>query len=1366
MKRCCFIYCFLLLLATASAGDILMPRGKAVSRRAAVDENPCTGGMLLFREDFGGNEPEDPRVRQEPVTTMNKSYRQLLTDRFGQMGSGRYIVTKSGYCNGDTAASNTSSARASQWYIQDDHTYPDDYTRGYFLEVDGRADGNVFYETTISDLCPGTRLSFSAYIANVELASYYISRPWLYAFPRLKFVLRNPDDNSVLAEYSTGDIPYDPILQSNADWIHSSTWHLVGLTFAVPDDVGAVKMSIYNDVSQGGAGNDFAIDDIEIRLCLPPLTIDGPEEVCRGQAFSLTADFTNDGTLPEPVEYRWEHSTDGETWETCGNTQTLPFSSATSDIAGWYRVLAAGSGSIDRPNCRMQSDLFSLSVNTCSEVPGAAEGLCMTGTLLFRDDFGGNNPDDPLVRQTPVPGMTYGQLLENRYPHMGSGHYLVTKEGYKNGGGNYSQWHIQDDHTYPGDYTRGYFMEVDGDASKIPFYTTTISDLCPNSALTFSAYVVNVMNAGQYVYFINNHRGYTHPALRFELSDPNTGEILASQNTDTIGHDWSLYGVPQAWAQSAAWQLVGINFVVPKGIEAITLKIYNNPKTNNIGNDFAMDDIEIHLCMPPAEITSPPVVCLDSAYQFAVSFRNDGTLAEPLEYRWLYSADQQTWTERWNTKSPAIAEVKDEDAGWYKVCIAGNGNIDRPNCRTFSSEFRLDVEKCTPPPPPPCPKTKFIEADTTVCDTLMPLVWRGVLFTGDSVWRDTVRNTQGCETLIQRLSLATVHCEPPCPASYSYTAVTVCREDMPYTWRGQSINRAGWLRDTLVNAMGCDSIITLTVNMKNCPPPPPCTTTYGDTAAYVCPDDLPYKWRGQTLQKAGQATATLTNAAGCDSLLTLTLALKDCTTPPQPCTTTYGDTTAYVCPDDMPYKWRGQTLQKAGQATATLTNAAGCDSLLTLTLALKDCTTPPPPPTPCTTAVFSDTAALLCRYLLPYTWHGRQLRDAGRLRDTLVSAAGCDSIVTLTLSVEECLPPCATFSDTTATVCEYDMPYTYRGRTFTSAGDYRFRYTNTAGCDSIRTLHLLTDPCENLCAQAVAECTADTVCADDDRLPLTITVRRGRTLACEVLFSDSARRQGFSDMPRTPLDLSPAGKNRETLMLPVPQHEQRSRYVRPDDYSLTLLVEDTCGEWTEHRVRFTVIYPAWVVVQKWNDALAVYNERYNGGYRFSDIQWYREGQVLQAGDTTGEAKRWETLREDGLGEHHSYIYTLPALRFGEAYWAELTREDDGKTFRTCPIYPEPKNADIAPDNDGKTSSRILLTQRTGSDGRPEWTVWSELQCTWTVYDVLGRVCALGQCNAGTGNNVISLLYPYAPGTYIVIFNLSDGTEETRKLLIR
>ena len=1204
----------------------------AVRRIAAEEETLCTDGMLLFREDFGGNDPADPRVCQEPVSTMSRQYRQLLTDRFGQMGSGRYIVTKSGYCNGDTSAT-FSGYRASQWYLQDDHTYPGDYTRGYFLEVDGKADGEIFYSTTISDLCPNSTLSFSAYFANVELAAYYLGGRWNYAFPRLKFVLRAAGTDNVLAEYSTGDIPYDPVLQSNADWTKSSTWYHLGLNFTVPEGVDAVSMSIYNEVNQGGVGNDFAIDDIEIRLCLPPVTIEGPEEACYGSPFTMTALFTDDGSLTAPLEYRWLFSADSITWTEGGATQSLTLPAVTASDAGWYKALVSGAGNINRPNCRTESRPFRLNAVHCNTVPIAPDELCTEGVLLFREDFGGNHPADPRVGTTPIPGMTYTQLTSDNFGVMGSGRFLLTKKGYRNGSNNnYSQWHIQDDHTFPDDYGRGYFLEIDGEGNKnAAFYTTTISDLCPNSVLSFSAYVANVMTAGQYAAFVKRHTAYTFPQLRFVLVNPSNGETLASQSTDTISHDWSLYNVPSAWKLSSAWNKVGINFVVPKDVESIKLLIYNDASSYNAGNDFAMDDIEIRLCMPSADISSPPVVCKDSLYRFTVDFINDGTLAQPLEYKWFYSSDQQTWTERWNTQSPVIGAVAPEDAGWYRVYVSGAGNIDRPNCRTFSPDFRLDIEECLPPPPPPCPDIRFTEADTTVCDTLMPFTWRGVLFSEEREHRDTLRNEWGCDTEIFRFRLTTMHCEPPCE-SYSYTAVTVCREDMPYFWHGQSINHGGWLRDTLVNTRGCDSIITLTVNMKNCPPEE-CATTYGDTSATVCADKLPYIWHGLTLQNAGQATCTLTNAAGCDSIVTLKLNVEDCPAPPEPpikCIPTTGDTAATICTNELPYLWHGQTLQNAGQATCTLTNAAGCDSIVTL------------------------------------------------------------------------------------------------------------------------TLH--TEECEEICPAPTMHLHADTVCADHAFLPVHLRLTYGEAVRYAVYFNDAAHEQGFMDVP-------PTDFHEKDLNLPIPHGIQQTDYVRPDTYLLTIALEDTCGQWHTFENTFTVLYPSWVILQKWNDVLALYNERYNGGYTFSSIRWFHEKEIHKE-EKPEEIIGIQTVEEEGRGEHHSYIYILPHLAYGEAYYAELTREDDGKTLCTCRLYPYEKDEQTIGKPENGNGERIRLTVHTES-GHPVWKAESGLQGEYIVYDVLGRICGHG--TFGPGLEELPLDIPDHAGTYIIVFNSANEYTEVKKI---
>ena len=648
-------------------------------------EELCTDGLLLFREDFGGNNPDDPRVGQTPVQGM--TYEQATTDVWNpnnlSVKAGKYIVTKSGYCNGDTASTNDSNNRRSQWFFQDDHTYPDDYTRGYFMEVDGKGDNAIFYTTTINDLCEGIELSFMAYVANVQLPWYYENQTRVY--PRLQFTLLNSNDNAVLSNYDTGDIPYDSRHMGLFDFNYSSVWHRVGMNFTVPPGVNSITLKIANNTT-GNNGNDFAIDDIEIRLCAPPVTIEGGNELCTNEKATLTANFTNDGTFPEPLKYKWLFSADSLTWsELTETTNTLTLSSIQKAESGWYKAAVASVENIDYVNCRAMSEPFLLKVQECVQ---PVDELCSNERLLFREDFGGNDPDDPERGSTRPPGM------DNQY-RLGGNCYL-TKKGIRNSSSpDYSLWHIQDDHTYPNDYTRGYFLEIDGLGNNVPFYSTMIEGLCEGSEMTFSAYVVNVTTANQIASYWQRGVEYAYPHIRMVLTNPQDESILAIQELDTIGYDWSLYQVSDAWKLSAQWQRMGMSFTVPPGVDAIRLTI-DNFVTAYSGNDFAVDDIEIHICLPPVRITSPELVCEKDPYSFEIEFENDGSMPEPLEYQWFYSSDNETWTavDGGAVRELSFDKVTSDKVGWYKVAVAGSGNIDRVNCRTESEPFRLDVEEC------------------------------------------------------------------------------------------------------------------------------------------------------------------------------------------------------------------------------------------------------------------------------------------------------------------------------------------------------------------------------------------------------------------------------------------------------------------------------------------------------------------------------------------------------------------------------------------------------------------------------------------------------------------------------------------------
>ena len=86
------------------------------------------------------------------------------------------------------------------------------------------------------------------------------------------------------------------------------------------------------------------------------------------------------------------------------------------------------------------------------------------------------------------------------------------------------------------------------------------------------------------------------------------------------------------------------------------------------------------------------------------------------------------------------------------------------------------------------------------------------------------------------------------------------------------------------------------------------------------------------------------------------------------------------------------------------------------------------------------------------------------------------------------------------------------------------------------------------------------------------------------------------------------------------------------------------------------MYPSWIHEQHWNDGIILYNDTYNGGYKFSSYQWYQNGEPL-------------------VGETKEYLYLPGGLLLNNRgdcdnyYQVQLTREKDGYSTLTCPICP-------------------------------------------------------------------------------------------------
>ncbi len=220
---------------------------------------------------------------------------------------------------------------------------------------------------------------------------------------------------------------------------------------------------------------------------------------------------------------------------------------------------------------------------------------------------------------------------------------------------------------------------------------------------------------------------------------------------------------------------------------------------------------------------------------------------------------------------------------------------------------------------------------------------------------------------------------------------------------------------TLTNAVGCDSVITLDLDIfyTNIIPD---VRTACDSLTWI--DGNTYTTSNNT------AALTLTNALGCDSIVALDLTINN---------SNNGIDVIAAC-DSITWI-NGITYTSANNtATTTLANNAGCDSIVTLNFSII------PPST-------SGDTHVTCG---PFTWiNGITYNNSNNTAAVTLSGTNtCDSIVTLDLTVNS---PNA--STDILTACD---SYTWiDGITYSSSNNTVIAtLTNAAGCDSIVSLDL------------------------------------------------------------------------------------------------------------------------------------------------------------------------------------------------------------------------------------------------------------------------------------------------------------------------
>ncbi|MFT4663751.1 MAG: PKD repeat protein [Gammaproteobacteria bacterium] len=173
--------------------------------------------------------------------------------------------------------------------------------------------------------------------------------------------------------------------------------------------------------------------------------------------------------------------------------------------------------------------------------------------------------------------------------------------------------------------------------------------------------------------------------------------------------------------------------------------------------------------------------------------------------------------------------------------------------------------------------------------------------------------TGGCSTdAITKTNYLTVG-----SSSSGSMAVSMCDSytspSTNYTWTS-----TGTYLDTIPNAIGCDSSLTINLTITN-------SNASTDTQS-AC-DSYTWPLNGTTYTNSTSTPAvTLTNTAGCDSIVSLNLTINN---------STAGTDTQVAC-DSYTWPLNGTTYTISNTSpTVTLTSAAGCDSVVTLNLTIN-----------------------------------------------------------------------------------------------------------------------------------------------------------------------------------------------------------------------------------------------------------------------------------------------------------------------------------------------------------------------------------------------------------------------------------------------
>lgn len=225
--------------------------------------------------------------------------------------------------------------------------------------------------------------------------------------------------------------------------------------------------------------------------------------------------------------------------------------------------------------------------------------------------------------------------------------------------------------------------------------------------------------------------------------------------------------------------------------------------------------------------------------------------------------------------------------------------------------------------------------------------------------------------------------------------------------------KSGVYYDYLKNYVKCDSVLTITLTIGGGR-----DTIYPKTcSSFKVPSGK------KTYTVSGHYVDTIPNYRNCDSIIDIYLTAN------KPSTRTLSTMAcySYTSPSGK------HTWTQSGVYYDTLKNYTGCDSFMTVTLKIL--------------ASSSIKSYSVCNKMQSpsnkYTW-----TQTGIYIDTITNYAGCDSVITVNLTVRK-----TTFSTQDISSCRFFVSHGKK-RIWTTSGTYMDTMANHEGCDSIMTINL------------------------------------------------------------------------------------------------------------------------------------------------------------------------------------------------------------------------------------------------------------------------------------------------------------------------